>query len=206
MKEILHDWMFKSGSYISQPKHAALYEALEVSMDHDNKDEFIEATIKSRKRHRDDQDPPPPPLKDSNQSKKKRQDSDASASKQPQAQTSSAWKTFDIREARSSSSKQKTIPCRLLEIITQWKIDGLAESRERKGEIILSSERKMRISFCSVKSLAVNISKSSTNKAFRTLEDSLDLESSLDYFHKLFTLPFIILKPDSILPAQIVLV
>nr|GEY45427.1 hypothetical protein [Tanacetum cinerariifolium] len=51
----------------------------------------------------------------------------------------------------------------------------------------------------------VNISKSSTNKAFHTLKDSLDLESSLDYFHKLFTPHFIIHKPDSLLHAQIVL-
>nr|GEV93910.1 integrase, catalytic region, zinc finger, CCHC-type, peptidase aspartic, catalytic [Tanacetum cinerariifolium] len=90
MKEILHDPMLKSGSYRSQPKHAALYDALEVYMDRENMEEFIEATAKSRKRCRDDQDPPPPPLKDSNQSKKKRHNSDASASKQPQAQTSLA--------------------------------------------------------------------------------------------------------------------
>ncbi|GJZ55109.1 hypothetical protein Tco_0610302 [Tanacetum coccineum] len=42
MKEILHQWMFESGSYRSQPKHASLYEALERSMDCENKDEFIE--------------------------------------------------------------------------------------------------------------------------------------------------------------------
>nr|GFC30480.1 hypothetical protein [Tanacetum cinerariifolium] len=105
MKEILHDWMFKSVSYRSQPKHAALYDVLEVSMDHKNKETFIEATTKSCKRHRDDQDPPLPPLKDSNQSKKKRHDSDASASKPRQA-----WKTFDTKEVPSSSSKQKTGP------------------------------------------------------------------------------------------------
>ncbi|GJY55950.1 hypothetical protein Tco_0455065 [Tanacetum coccineum] len=79
-------------------------------MDRDNKEEFIEATAKSRKRRHDDQDPPPPPLKDSDQSKKKRHDSDVSTSKQPQAQTSLAWNTFDTREAPSSSSKQKTAP------------------------------------------------------------------------------------------------
>nr|GEY84812.1 hypothetical protein [Tanacetum cinerariifolium] len=67
------------------PKHAALYEALEASMDREYREEFIEAMGKSRKRHRDDQDPPPPPLIDSHQNKKKRHDSDASALKQPQA-------------------------------------------------------------------------------------------------------------------------
>nr|GFB52202.1 retrovirus-related Pol polyprotein from transposon TNT 1-94 [Tanacetum cinerariifolium] len=32
MKEILHDRMFKSGSYISHPKYAALYDALEMHL------------------------------------------------------------------------------------------------------------------------------------------------------------------------------
>ncbi|GKC45355.1 hypothetical protein Tco_1063077 [Tanacetum coccineum] len=67
----------------------------------------MDATAKSHKIRCDDLDPPPPPLKDSDQSKKKRYDSDASASQQHQAQTSSAWKTIDIRYAPSSSSKQK---------------------------------------------------------------------------------------------------
>ncbi|GKB34121.1 hypothetical protein Tco_0879063 [Tanacetum coccineum] len=83
MKEILCDQMFKSGSYRSHPEHATLYEALEASMDRENREEFIEATDKSRKRHRDNQDPPLPPPKYSDQNKKKRHDSDASASKQP---------------------------------------------------------------------------------------------------------------------------
>ncbi|GKE85504.1 hypothetical protein Tco_1559246 [Tanacetum coccineum] len=110
MKEILHDRMFESGSYRSQPEHAALYDTLEVSMDRENKEEFIDATAKSCKRRRDNQDPPPPPSKDLDQNKKKRHDSDASASKQSQAQTSSAWKTSNTREAPSSSSKKKTAP------------------------------------------------------------------------------------------------
>ncbi|GJY20154.1 retrovirus-related pol polyprotein from transposon TNT 1-94 [Tanacetum coccineum] len=79
MKEILCDRMFESGSYRSQPEHAALYDVLEVSMDRENREDFIEATTKSHKRRRDDQDPPPPPTKDSNQNKKKRHDSDASS-------------------------------------------------------------------------------------------------------------------------------
>nr|GEW33473.1 hypothetical protein [Tanacetum cinerariifolium] len=90
MKETLRDRMFESGSYRSHLEHAALYEALEASMDRKNKDEFLEATAKSHKRRRNDQDPPPPPPSDSDQSKKKRHDSDASAPYQPQAQTSSA--------------------------------------------------------------------------------------------------------------------
>ncbi|GJS46115.1 hypothetical protein Tco_0596236 [Tanacetum coccineum] len=81
--------MFESGSYKSLPEHVALYEAF--------------------KRRRDDQDPPPQ-SPDSDLSKKKRHDSDASGSKQPPAPQSSAWKTFDTREAPSISPKQKSVP------------------------------------------------------------------------------------------------
>ncbi|GJX11862.1 hypothetical protein Tco_0201721 [Tanacetum coccineum] len=110
MKEILRDRMFESGSYKSHPEHITLYEALEASMDHENKEEFNAEMAKSHKRRRDDQDPPPHPSKDSDQNKKKRHDSDTSASKQSQAQTSSTWKTSNIREAPSGSSKQKPDP------------------------------------------------------------------------------------------------
>nr|GEW19688.1 hypothetical protein [Tanacetum cinerariifolium] len=51
MKEILHQRMFKSGSYKALPKHVALYEALEASMDQANRDEFLAEMDKSRKRH-----------------------------------------------------------------------------------------------------------------------------------------------------------
>ncbi|GKC61512.1 hypothetical protein Tco_1089110 [Tanacetum coccineum] len=105
--------MFESGSYRSQPEHAALYDALEASMDHENREEFIKTTAKSCKRRHDDQDPPPPPSKDSDQSKKKGHDSDVSASKQCQAQTSSAWKTSDINSEDTSAAhlpKIKTRP------------------------------------------------------------------------------------------------
>nr|GEV44446.1 hypothetical protein [Tanacetum cinerariifolium] len=109
MKEILHDRMFESGSYRSQPEHTALYDALEAFIDRENREELIEAMAKSRKRRRDDQDPhPPPPPKGSDQNKKKWNDSDTSTLKQSQAQTSLAWKTSNTREDPSSSSKQKT--------------------------------------------------------------------------------------------------
>ncbi|GKF85976.1 hypothetical protein Tco_0253803, partial [Tanacetum coccineum] len=85
-------------------EYTALYDALEASMDHENKEEFMDVTAKSRKRRHDDHDPPTPPPKDLDQSKKKRHDSDAFASQQPQARTSSAWKSSDTREAPSSSS------------------------------------------------------------------------------------------------------
>ncbi|GJQ99973.1 hypothetical protein Tco_0522958 [Tanacetum coccineum] len=110
MKEILHDRMVETGSYRSPSDHAALYEALELSMDYENREEFIEEMAKSCKRRRDDQDPPPPPLKDSDQSKNKRYDLDASASKQSPVQKSSAWNTSNTREAPSNSSKQNLLP------------------------------------------------------------------------------------------------
>nr|GFB90460.1 hypothetical protein [Tanacetum cinerariifolium] len=87
MKEILHQWMFESGSYKSLHAHIALYEALEASMERANKDEFFVENGKSRKRRRHDQDPPPPPP-----------DSDPT------------WKMSDTREAPSSSSKQQSGP------------------------------------------------------------------------------------------------
>ncbi|GJS84260.1 hypothetical protein Tco_0750801 [Tanacetum coccineum] len=107
MKEILHDRMFESNSYRSHPDHITLYEALEVFMQRENNDELHASLTKSHKRRRDDQDPPPPPLKDSDRSKKKKHDYDVSASKQPPVQKSSPWKTSNLREAPSSSSKQK---------------------------------------------------------------------------------------------------
>ncbi|GJW00638.1 retrovirus-related pol polyprotein from transposon TNT 1-94 [Tanacetum coccineum] len=109
MKEILHDQMFKNGTYQSLPEHVALYEALEASMERDNRDEFLAEKDKSQKRCRDKQDPPPPPP-DSNLSKNKRHDSDASGSKQPLAPQPSSWKTSDTREVPSSFSKQKLVP------------------------------------------------------------------------------------------------
>nr|GEU87928.1 retrovirus-related Pol polyprotein from transposon TNT 1-94 [Tanacetum cinerariifolium] len=75
MKEILHQWMFESGSYKSLPKHVALYEALEASMERENEDEFLAEKDMSRKRCRNDQDPPLP-SSDSYPSKKRRHDSD----------------------------------------------------------------------------------------------------------------------------------
>ncbi|GJY84327.1 retrovirus-related pol polyprotein from transposon TNT 1-94 [Tanacetum coccineum] len=108
MKEILHQRMFESGTYKSLPKHVALYEAFEASMDRANRDEFLAEKDKSHKRRRDDQYPPP--LPDSDLNKKKRHDFDASGSSQPPAPQSSAWKTSNTREAPLSSSKQKFGP------------------------------------------------------------------------------------------------
>nr|GFA94160.1 hypothetical protein [Tanacetum cinerariifolium] len=84
---VKEEWFLKS-----LPGHVALYEALEASMKCANRDEFLAKKYKSRKRCHDDQDPPPPPPD--------------SGSKQPSALQSSAWKTFDTREAPFSSSKK----------------------------------------------------------------------------------------------------
>ncbi|GJV19765.1 retrovirus-related pol polyprotein from transposon TNT 1-94 [Tanacetum coccineum] len=59
MKEILCDWMFESGSYKSHPKYITLYEALEASMYRENREEFVEAIAKSRKRRSFDDVPIP---------------------------------------------------------------------------------------------------------------------------------------------------
>ncbi|GJZ67789.1 hypothetical protein Tco_0631029, partial [Tanacetum coccineum] len=72
--------MFESGSYQSQPEHTALFDALEASMDHENREEFMDTMAKPYKRRHDDQDPPLPSPNGSDQSKKTRHDSDASAS------------------------------------------------------------------------------------------------------------------------------
>nr|GEW04997.1 hypothetical protein [Tanacetum cinerariifolium] len=117
MKELLHQRMFESGSYKSHTDHEILYNALELSMDHDHQDELHEELSKSRKRCRDDQDPPPPndkdqgapPPKDSEQNKKKKIDSNASALTKPHAHTSSTWTATDTRDAPSNSSKQKKL-------------------------------------------------------------------------------------------------
>nr|GEW86625.1 histone deacetylase 14 [Tanacetum cinerariifolium] len=108
MKEILHQRKFKNGSNKSLPEHVALYEAIEASMERENREEFLAEKEKSQKRRRDDQEPPPPP--DSYLSKTKRHNFDASGSKQPPALQSSAWKPSDTREAPSSSSKQQFAP------------------------------------------------------------------------------------------------
>nr|GEW35395.1 hypothetical protein [Tanacetum cinerariifolium] len=49
MKEILHQRMFKSGSYKSLLEHVALYEALEASMEHEIRDEFLVEKEKSQR-------------------------------------------------------------------------------------------------------------------------------------------------------------
>nr|GEX88015.1 hypothetical protein [Tanacetum cinerariifolium] len=50
MKEILHQRMLETGTYKSLPKHVALYEAFEASMEPANMDEFLAVKDKSRKR------------------------------------------------------------------------------------------------------------------------------------------------------------
>ncbi|GJW32678.1 hypothetical protein Tco_0052710 [Tanacetum coccineum] len=110
MKEMLHQRMFETGSYKSLPEHIALYEALEASMEHTQRDEFLAEKDKSHKRRRDDQGPPPPPPPDLDQSKRRRHDAGPSGSSQPQAPRSSAWKKSNTRDAPLGSSKQQYGP------------------------------------------------------------------------------------------------
>ncbi|GJX77181.1 hypothetical protein Tco_0323992, partial [Tanacetum coccineum] len=49
IKEILHQRMFESGSYKSHPEHVALYEALEASMEHAQRDKFLAEMANSSK-------------------------------------------------------------------------------------------------------------------------------------------------------------
>nr|GEU53501.1 retrovirus-related Pol polyprotein from transposon TNT 1-94 [Tanacetum cinerariifolium] len=102
MKEILHKWMFESGSYKSLPEYVALNEALEPFMERAQNDEFLAEKDKSGKRRRDDQDPPSPP--DLDLSKRRRHDTSASGSSHPQAPQSSVWKKSDTREAPPSNN------------------------------------------------------------------------------------------------------
>nr|GEU33100.1 histone deacetylase 14 [Tanacetum cinerariifolium] len=69
--------MFETGTYKSLPKHVALYEALEASMECANREELLTKIDKSRKRRRDGQDLPPSPP-DLDLSKRRRQDTNAS--------------------------------------------------------------------------------------------------------------------------------
>ncbi|GJT69103.1 hypothetical protein Tco_1028389 [Tanacetum coccineum] len=110
MKEILHQRMFKSGSYKTHTDHEILYNALELSMDRDNQEELHEELTKSRKRRRDDDQDPPPPPKDTDRRKRKKPDSDASASQQPLAQTSSAWTSTDTKDTPSKGNENAHLP------------------------------------------------------------------------------------------------
>ncbi|GKF34142.1 hypothetical protein Tco_0107342 [Tanacetum coccineum] len=101
--------MFESASYKSLPKHIALYEALEASMECAQRDKFLVEKVKSHTRRHDDQDPLPPPP-DSDLSKRQQHDTSASGSSQPPAPQSSAWKKSNTRDAPSSSSKQQFGP------------------------------------------------------------------------------------------------
>nr|GEW79356.1 hypothetical protein [Tanacetum cinerariifolium] len=69
--------MFETGTYKSLPKHVALYEALEASMECANREELLTKMNKSRKRRRNGQDLPPSPP-DLDLSKRRRQDTNTS--------------------------------------------------------------------------------------------------------------------------------
>nr|GEU54546.1 hypothetical protein [Tanacetum cinerariifolium] len=109
MKEMLHQRMFKNGSYKLVLEHIALYEALKENMEWAQRDEFLAEKDKSCKRRRDDQDPPPPPS-ETDLCKWRRHVTGTFGSSQRQASQSSAWKNSNTRDAPLSSSKQQFNP------------------------------------------------------------------------------------------------
>ncbi|GKB48583.1 hypothetical protein Tco_0899336 [Tanacetum coccineum] len=100
-----HDLYSKIDKYINEnvkevvqdalkapPEYTALYEAMEVSLDRENREEFMDVTTKSRKRRRDDQDPPTPPPKDSEQNDMHLSDSeDTNVDHLPKIKTRPDW-------------------------------------------------------------------------------------------------------------------
>ncbi|GJY22648.1 hypothetical protein Tco_0396306 [Tanacetum coccineum] len=110
MKNIIHDRMFKSGSYRSQPEHTALYEALEASMDRENMEEFMDATAKSRKRYHDEQDPSLPPPKDSDQNDVQILDSEnVGTANLPKIKTRPDWLKLVLEEEKPETLESKWV-------------------------------------------------------------------------------------------------
>ncbi|GJV51238.1 hypothetical protein Tco_1446979 [Tanacetum coccineum] len=116
MKEILRDRMFESDSYRSLPEHTTLYEALKASMDRENREEFMDATAKSRKRRCDDLDPPPPPLKYSDQNDMHLSDSeDTGVNHLPKIKTRPDWLKPILKKKRTETYKTRWMEeCHLL--------------------------------------------------------------------------------------------
>ncbi|GJZ31800.1 hypothetical protein Tco_0576847 [Tanacetum coccineum] len=106
MKEMLHQRMFKSGTYKSLPEHIALYEALEASMARAQRDEFLAEMDKSRKRRRDDQDLPPHPP-DSDLDKRRRHDTGASVEDIPIPDSTNISDSEDTDSAHLPKIKQR---------------------------------------------------------------------------------------------------
>nr|GEX85810.1 hypothetical protein [Tanacetum cinerariifolium] len=96
---------------IDQIVNEAVKEAVQVALQAPFRERFQDLSKADMKEILCDRmfesDPPSPPSKELDQRKKKKHDSDASGSIQTLAQTCSAWKTFDTRDAPSSYSKQK---------------------------------------------------------------------------------------------------
>nr|GEY02964.1 hypothetical protein [Tanacetum cinerariifolium] len=98
--------MFESGSYKSLPEHVALYEALEVSMERAQRDEFLAEKDKSRKRRRNDQDPHPL-LPDSDLCKRRRHDTGTSVEDIPMPDTTNISDSEDTDSTHLSKIKQR---------------------------------------------------------------------------------------------------
>nr|GEU77130.1 integrase, catalytic region, zinc finger, CCHC-type, peptidase aspartic, catalytic [Tanacetum cinerariifolium] len=98
--------MFETGTYKSLPEHVVLYEALEASIEWENRDELLTEKDKSHKRRRDDQDPPPPPP-DLDLSKRRRHDTGASVEDIPMPDTTNISDSEDTNSPHLPKIKQR---------------------------------------------------------------------------------------------------
>nr|GEW60947.1 retrovirus-related Pol polyprotein from transposon TNT 1-94 [Tanacetum cinerariifolium] len=111
---------------------------------------------------------------------------------------------------------QERSNCRILEIITQWKISGLAKSREKLKADFFSPFILTFLFHSSTPSLltetsllvpcwesVVNITNSSTNKAFQVPVDPSRLQSSFNSRYELFVPCHVLLSPESRIHTRI---
>nr|GEW61640.1 hypothetical protein [Tanacetum cinerariifolium] len=106
MKEILHQRMWETDSYISHEYHLQLYEALEKSMNRDHSEELAKdlaearpsgASGSSRASRSSQVPPPPPPPPSTNQEGQSKSSAAPSSSKTAASVEYQAWTTTDIR-------------------------------------------------------------------------------------------------------------
>ncbi|GKE83980.1 hypothetical protein Tco_1557722, partial [Tanacetum coccineum] len=153
MKEILHDRMFESDSYRSHPEHTTLYEALEASMDRENREEFNEEIVKSHDVHLSDSE-------------------DTGVSHLPKIKTRPDWlKPLPEEEAPKTPEPDWVIPPNdLPETENNW-ADALAKTYKDPEENKLLQKTRDMGSF--INWYCKQIGKSKLAKA--DLEDQIDL-------------------------------
>ncbi|GKA81259.1 hypothetical protein Tco_0787951 [Tanacetum coccineum] len=109
MKEILHNRMWESKSYQTHEDHMTLYEALEKSMDRDNRDQLLSDLAEARKKagpsgtsgasgaSGSSQSPPPPPPPSNNQGGQSTSTAALSSLKTATSAEYTAWTMTDTR-------------------------------------------------------------------------------------------------------------